>query len=95
MNKKPLFSQIIFVVLLAAGCIAITVAIAFLAGSINTDIFDFQNINFSNMIPVLFIGGFISCVIVGISILYVARTVFDKAKKYLDENEKKTGGQTK
>ena len=60
-------------------------------GSLDKDIFDFKNLNFSNMIPILIIGGFISCVFVGICFLFVARTAFFKVKDYLEENEKEKG----
>ena len=95
MKNKSLFIQIVSLIILAVICLLITVAVAFLLGSLNTDIFDFENLNFSNMIPVLIIGGFISCVLVGICFLFVARTAFFKVKDYLEENEtKKEKGET-
>lgn len=90
-KNKSLFTQAIFIIILAVLCLLLTVGIAFLAGSINTEIFDFKNMNFSNMLPVLLIGGFISCVIVGICVLFVARTAFFKAKDFLKETNKEKG----
>lgn len=88
MKNKSLFIQIIALIILAVVCLLLTGTIAVLAGSLNTELFDFENLNFSNMIPVLIIGVFISCVIVGICFLFVARTAFFKAKDYLKENQK-------
>ena len=68
-------------------CIVLTVGIAFLLGSSSTDLFDFKNLNLSNVIPVLVIGGFITCVAVGIIVLFVAKETFLKVKKHLyDDN---------
>ena len=89
MKDKSLFSRFIFLIVLAVICLLLTVAIALLVGSINVELFDFENLNFSNMVPVLLIGGFISCVIIGICFLFVARTAFFKAKDYLDKNDSK------
>ena len=93
MKNKSLFSQIIFVVLLAAVCLIATVGVSLLAGTSDTDILEFTELNFSNVILVLFIGGFISCVAIGIGILLVTRTAWLKAKDYFNENNKK--GETK
>ena len=95
MKNKSLFTQTILVILLAVICLFSTVCIAFLAGSLNAEIFDFKNLNFSNMIPVLLIGGFISCVIVGICLLFVGRSAFIKVKDYFNENNKENGGTEK
>lgn len=91
MKNKSLFIQIISLIILAVICLLLTVGIAFLAGSLNADLFDFKNLNFSNMIPILLIGGFISCVVVGICVLFVARTAFFKAKDFLKETNKEKG----
>ncbi len=87
MKNKSIFAQFIGLIILAIICLLFTVAMAVLAGSVNTELFDFKNLNFSNMIPFLVIGGFISCVIVGICFLFVARKAFWKAKDYLKENQ--------
>ena len=92
MKNKSLFTQTILVILLAVICLFSTVIIAFLVGSLNAEIFDFKNLNFSNMIPVLLIGGFISCVIVGICILFIGRSAFIKVKDYFNENNRENGG---
>ena len=91
MKNKSLFMQVIFIIILAVVCLLLTVSISFLAGSLNEDLFDFQNLNFSNMIPIIIVGGFISCVVIGICILFVARTAFLKAKDYLKETNKEKG----
>lgn len=88
MKNKSLFAQIIALIIIVIVCILFTFTIALLAGSLNAELFDFKNLNFSNMIPVLIIGGFMSCVIVGICFLFIARTAFFKVKDYLEENHK-------
>ena len=95
MKNKSLFVQIISIIILAVICLILTVGISLLVGSLNVELFDFQNLNFSNMIPILLIGGFISCVVVGICILFIARTAFIKAKDYLKETNKENGGSEK
>ena len=93
MKNKSLFAQIISIVILAVVCLMATVGISLLAGTVDADIFDLRKLNFSNVILVLFIGGFISCVAVGIGILFVTRTAWIKTKDYFKENNKK--GETK
>ena len=88
MKNKPVFIQIITLIILAVVCFSFTIAAAVLAGSLNAELFDFENFNFSNMIPVLLIGIFISCVIIGVCSMFVIRSVFCKAKDYLKENQK-------
>ena len=41
------------------------------------------------MIPVFIIGGFISCVVIGISVLFVSRSIFFKVKDYLTKTDEK------
>ena len=91
LKSKSFFSQIILLIILSVICVTLTVGIALLVGSSNTTLFDFENLNFSNMIPVLIIGGFISCVVVGITVLFVARSIFYKLKNYLLSNDKNGG----
>ena len=95
MKNKSLFTQIVSLIILAVICLLLTIALAFLAGSLNAELFDFKNLNFSNMIPVLIIGGFICCSIVGICFLFVARTAFFKAKDYLEKNNNEKGDSKK
>ena len=95
MKNKSLFTQVIALIALSAVCVLLTVFIAFFAGSLSVDLFDFKNLNFSNMLPILIIGGFISCVFVGICFLFVARAALLKAKKHFNESEtKKEKGET-
>ncbi len=95
MKNKSVFSQIILLVILSLICVVLTVGIALFAGSYNTTIFDFSNLNFTNMIPVLIFGGFISCVVVGVTVLFVAKAVFLKVKNYLTETNENDGGNKK
>ena len=92
MKNKSLFFQIIGLIIVALICILLTVGIAILAGSLNAELFDFSKLNFSNMIPILIIGIFISCFIIGIGVLFILRTAFLKAKDYLKENDNKNNG---
>lgn len=87
MSNKPIFTKIMIVIVVALICLAITLATAFLLGSINTDVFDFSNLNVSNMLPIIIIGGFISCVIVGILVIFLAKDVFLKVKNYYTETK--------
>ncbi len=91
MKNKSLFIQIISVVIVALVCLVLTVFVSLLAGALNMELFDFKNLNLSNVILVLLIGGFISCAVVGICVLFVARTAFFKAKDYLKETNKEKG----
>ena len=93
MKDKSLFTKIILVIILAVLCIVTTVSIALLFGSVDSSLFDFRNLNFANMIPVLLIGGFLSCVIIGIAVLFIARTAFFKVKDYLNDNTKSDKGE--
>ena len=95
MKNKSFFSQIILLIILSLVCVILTVGIALFVGSYNTTLFDFQNLNFANMIPVLVLGGFISCVVVGITVLFVARSVFLKVKDYFIETNENNGGSKK
>ncbi len=87
MSNKPIFTKIMIVIVVALICLAITLATAFLLGSINTDVFDFSNLNISNMLPIIVIGGFISCVIIGIMVIFLAKDVFVKVKNYYTEKK--------
>ena len=80
MSEKPIFAKIMIIILVTLLCLVLTLSTAFLLGSINTEIFDFSNLNFSNMWPVILIGGFISCVVVGILIIILAKDIFLKVK---------------
>ena len=86
MKNRSFFSQIMLLIILSVVCVIVTVGVALFVGSYNTTLFDFENLNFANMIPVLIFGGFISCVVVGITVLFVARAVFLKVKDYLSDN---------
>lgn len=94
MKNKSIFSQIIILIIVAVLCILLTATMALLAGSANVDIFDFSNLNISNMIPVMIVGGFISCVVIGIIVLIVSKNVFFKAKDEIKNyfSEKDDGG---
>ena len=94
MDKKPIFPKIMIVIVVALVCLILTLLTAFLFGSIDTDIFDFSDLNFSNMLPVVIIGGFISCVIVGILIIILAKDVFLKVRDYFFKS-KEDGGNEK
>ena len=85
LKKKTFFSQIILLIILALFCVSITVVLALMAGTVKQSLFDFKNLNFENIIPVLIIGGIISCIVMGIAILFISRSVFLKVRDFLFE----------
>ena len=89
MKNKSLFVQIIFLILLTVCLLFLTIAVAFLAGTFNVELIDFKSLNISNMIPVFIVGGFLSCVTIGICCLFIGRKAFMKAKDYFEENDQK------
>ena len=93
MRNKSIFSKIMILIIIALICLVITVATALLLGSSNNEFFDFSNLNISNMIPVFIIGGFISCVVVGILVIILAKDIFIKIKD--DFFKKENGGNKK
>lgn len=93
MSNKSTFKKIIIIVITALICLTLTAVIALLFGSVNTEIFDFSNLNLSNMIPIIVLGIFISCVIVGILVLFLAKDVFEKIKDVFFKND--NGGNNK
>lgn len=95
LKNKSFFSQIILLVILSLICVIVTIGIALFLGSCDTTLFDFTSLNFANMIPALIVGGFISCVIVGITVLFVARSIFLKVKDYVVETNENDGGSKK
>lgn len=88
MKKNSLFGKILLLMILSFICIAITVFVSLLAGASGAELFNFQNLNLSNMIPVFIVGGIISCFIISIAVLFVCRTVFLKVKDYFSETDK-------
>ena len=65
-----------------------TFTVALLAGSIETSIFDLNNLNLLNMIPVFIFGGIITFFIIVITLLFTSRTLFYKVKDFFEENNK-------
>ncbi len=82
-------------VILALICIIATICIALFLGSYNTTFFDFKNLNLANMMPALIIGGFISCIIICITVLFVSRSIFLKVKDYFIQTNENNGGNQK
>ncbi|MBR5569588.1 MAG: hypothetical protein IKW10_01690 [Oscillospiraceae bacterium] len=89
--KKSVFSQLILLIVVALLCVAVTVVLALWAGSAEKDFLNLQNFNWSNAIPVILVGGFVCCVVVGIVVLFVTRNVFHKTMDYLSEINKNGG----
>lgn len=87
MKKRSFFSQIVLLIILSVVCVLLTVTLALFAGMQDNVIFDFSKLNIGNVIPILIIGGFISCVVVGITVLFIGRSIFTKAKKYFSEDK--------
>ena len=72
-------------VIVSVICISVTVGVAVFLGTLKGTILDFGSLNFSNVITALIIGGFISCVIVGIISLFAAKSMFTMVRDYLSE----------
>ena len=89
MKKKSVFGGILLLITISLICIVATVSVALLAGSVDVKLFNFQNMNLSNMIPVLIVGVILSCFVIGIAVLFVGRTVFFKIKDCFSETDKK------
>lgn len=90
-KTKSTFALILTIVIVALVGIVLTILVAFLAGSMDTQLFDFKNINFANFIPVIIIGGFITAITVVIIALFASKNVFMKIRDYFLE-DKKNGG---
>ncbi len=95
MKKKSVFVQIILVAAILLACIVTTVCVALLFGSVDTTLFDWKNLNFANMLPVFIVGGFLTCVIVGIAVIILSRSVFYKVRDYFFENNENKGDKDK
>lgn len=87
MQNKSIFTQVIILIVVSVVCVLLTLALAILFGSIETTLFDLQNLNIVNMLPVLLIGGFLSCVVIGITVLVVSKNSFLKIKEYFFETK--------
>ena len=94
MKKKSLFSYILLLIIISAIGIALTIGLAVFIGAFDKSVIDFGNLNISNVITVLVIGGFITCVAIGITVLFTAKTMFFKVKDFLSEQNEnnKNGG---
>lgn len=91
MKDKTVFAKIMTAVIIAVICIILTVTIALLVGTADSNLFDLSNLNWANVIPVLLIGVFISCVIVGVIVLFLAKDIFIKIKDYFTDTNKDGG----
>lgn len=86
-NKDTLFSKIIILAIVVMACIVITLTATLAIGSLDSNIFDFSNLNLYNAVPVLIIGGIISCFVIGIGVLFLSRNIFYKFKNYFFEED--------
>lgn len=91
MKKRSTFAMVLTVVIVALIGIVLTILAAFVAGSVDMQLFDFENLNLANFIPVIIIGGFITTVTVGFVILFASKSIFMKIRDYFLE-DKKNGG---
>lgn len=87
MKQKSVLFQVICVAIIGFVCILLTISLALLAGSVQKSIFDLKNLNIGNMIPVIIIGVFVSCAVVGIGVMFVSNSLFHKVSDYLKENK--------
>ena len=86
MKDKSLFAQILLLVVLTFLCVTLTFTIALFAGSIEVSIFNFENLNIANMIPIFILGGLITCFTIIITLLFTSRTLFHKIKKLFEDD---------
>ena len=91
MKKRSTFAMILTVVIVALVGIVLTILIAFMAGSMDAQLFDFKNLNLANFVPVIIIGGFLTAITVGFVILFASKSIFMKIRDYFLE-DKKNGG---
>lgn len=89
MKTKSLFWQILLLFVLVFLCIFLTISTALLAGSIETSIFDFKNLNIANMIPVFIFGGLITCFTIIATLLFTSKTLFYKIKNFFEDDKEK------
>lgn len=89
MKNTSLFMQLLLLITLMFICITLTVSVALLAGSIETSIFDFRNLNIANMIPVFIFGGLITLFTAVVVLLFTSRTLFYKIKNFFEEDNNK------
>ena len=94
MKKKSVFSKVLAIAVVIVICVVITVIAALIVGSAETELFDFGNLNISNMIPIIIIGGFVCCVTVGILVLFLGRDIFTEIISK-NSNSDKNGGKDK
>lgn len=91
MKKRSTFAMILTVVIVALVSIVLTILAAFMAGSIDMQLFDFKNLNLANFVLVIIIGGFVTAITVGFVILFAFKNIFTKIRDYFLE-DKKNGG---
>lgn len=91
MKKRSTFAMILAVVIVALIGIVLTILVAFMAGSMDVQLFDFKNLNLANFIPVIIIGGFLTAITVGFIVLFASKSIFMKIRDYFLE-DKKNGG---
>ena len=87
MKKDSLFTKIIILFIVLFVCVAFTLTAAWLIGGMDKNIFDLSNLNLYNAVPVLILGGIISCFVVGIGVLFLSRNVLIKLKKFFIEED--------
>ena len=87
MKKDSLFTKIIILFIVLFVCVAFTLTAAWLIGGMDKNIFDLSNLNLYNAVPVLILGGIISCFVVGIGVLFLSRNVLIKLKKIFIEED--------
>ena len=91
MKNRSLFKLVVIVVLVAVICFVVTLLAALVAGALDAELLNFENLNLSNVLVVLLIGGFISSAVIGLSFLFLTRTAYNKFREYLNENNNHKG----
>lgn len=91
MKNRSTFALVLTVAIVALVGIVLTILVAFLAGNMDVQLFDFENLNLANFVPVIIIGGFLTAITVGFVILFASKSIFMKIRDYFLE-DKKNGG---
>lgn len=91
MKNWSVFARIMFIIAIALFCLVLTVAVALLLGKVEFNIFDISELNLLNVLPAILIGGFVSCIVVGVLVIVLSKDIFIKVKKFLFESKEDKG----
>ena len=91
MNRSPIFSRLIMLLIVGFLCIGLTVALAIWAGTCGDILPDPEALNWGNILLVGIIGGLLCCLIIGIMLLFLGKNLIAGIKDYLSKTDKNGG----